>query len=586
MTRSGPRCNTTVLRLTGSTVLAVALAWSMTFFSSARSANSQPPHSGQCRAGDIVAVRQSGPRAVVWQASSGQFLGGEQWLLEGYPGYGGYTFLSGDVTGDRGKDLIGIQPVPTRFVAWTHQGGAFGPGTTWFERRAPKPDYFFYRFLVGDVNGDQRADVIAIRPTETHAVVWKSTGSAFLPEEEWLTEPPHDYGSYEFRVGDVDGDGKDDVVAIRPRQNRFVVWRSSGVKFHGGEQWLLEPWDYTGYTFHVADVNGDGKADVVAIRPRAARFVVWLNTGTSFEGGREWLSEQWDYSAYEFRTEDVDGDCAADVVAILRNPLRIVTWLSSGGRYAAGREWRLEPKHDYSGYVFPFPRGSLLVDGMVVRGSDPNAIFRLENRAKRRIPNWQTFVSLRLDRDIQTIEDGTIGLLPDGPAYESVPLHSCASRACGLVNQTQCSISCNALTEHAICECVSGFFREDESCRCASGRPPSPDPGPSGAPGRPGPSYVCSQPAPQPEQRSGPSDTVVWMNESWDMVTIEIRRGNDVVPTCNPVHRRVNIRRGREHREACGKEASLFWVRMSPASDGIYIHRPCYGRGDEYREKL
>ena len=40
-----------------------------------------------------------------------------------------------------------------------------------------------------------------------------------------------------------------------------------------------------------SDANGDGKADIIAVQPNPDRFVVWTSTGSSFNGGQEWLKE-------------------------------------------------------------------------------------------------------------------------------------------------------------------------------------------------------------------------------------------------------------------------------------------------------
>jgi hypothetical protein len=82
-----------------------------------------------------------------------------------------------------------------------------------------------------------------------------------------------------------------------------------------------------------------------------------------------------------------------------------------------------------------------------------------------------------------------------------------------------------------------------------------------------------------------PHDTVHWNNQNWDSITLEIRRGNASAPTDNPVVAEPTLARNDAHTET--SEAEDFWyVRTDPPSDGVYIHRPCYGNGSTYDENL
>src|ERR1041385_1657844 len=153
------------------------------------------------------------------------------------------------------------------------------------------------------------------------------------------------------RGEDFDGDGKADLIAIQPQPNRFVVWTSSGSSFATGHQWAYEQLDYSGELFRVADFTGDGKSDLVAIQPAPNRFVVWASKGSGFDTGREWISERLNYSGQGFLSADVNGDGKADLIAIQGKPSRFVVWTSTGSSFNTGREWGHE-QLDYSGQFF------------------------------------------------------------------------------------------------------------------------------------------------------------------------------------------------------------------------------------------
>ena len=210
----------------------------------------------------------------------------------------------------------------------------------------------------GDVNGDGRDDLIAfVRTThlsdDSDVYVALSTGSSFGPLRKW-----HDYFctlQEICEVGDVNGDGKADILAF-VRTNNGVgdsdVWvaLSTGSSFGPGQKWH----DYfctLQEICAVADVNGDGKADAVAF-VRTNNGVgdsdVWVafSDGTKFGPGQKWH----DYfcTLQEIcALGDVNGDGKADAIAFVRTNNGVGdsdVWvaLSDGTKFGPGQKW-----HDY-----------------------------------------------------------------------------------------------------------------------------------------------------------------------------------------------------------------------------------------------
>lgn len=126
-------------------------------------------------------------------------------------------------------------------------------------------------------------------------------------------------GLYDLKVADVDGDGRVEAVAIDSRRARLVAVRVKG------RETTLEPvptnGQVGGYAF--ADVHGDGVPDLLLVDGRgrlSVRHPGKEPTGAPIDlglGGRGLV----------MLTGDLDGDQKADLVAVGRGNLRWVTQL-------------------------------------------------------------------------------------------------------------------------------------------------------------------------------------------------------------------------------------------------------------------
>ncbi len=237
----------------------------------------------------------------------------------------------GDLDGDGRSDLCAKDG--DRLRCWRSEGSGFGETIL-------GPDASVGTlFELADVNGDLRLDACARDAEGLRCHLGDGHGFgrvvllAALSDEAGFANVIH-HGS--LRFGDVDGDGKTDVCARGPEG--VDCWTSEGESF--GELIRGPRWsDAQGFTelaywstLRLADIDGDGRADVCARTPEGFRCA--LSEGRRFtetiSGPRMSAADGWErpdvYAT--LRMADIDGDGRADACA--REPAGVRCWRSSG----------------------------------------------------------------------------------------------------------------------------------------------------------------------------------------------------------------------------------------------------------------
>ncbi|WP_370962357.1 GH25 family lysozyme [Amycolatopsis sp. cg9] len=166
----------------------------------------------------------------------------------------------------------------------------------------------------GDVTGDGRADLVARRPDGSLSL-YANGGSNTSPYSSGSLIGTSWEGFSWFQSGDVTGDGKADLVAAKPDGSLWLYT-------HGGDNTspystgtlIGSAWQQFGHVT-LADVTGDGRADLVAAKADGS---LWLypngggaspySTGTQVGAG--WEQFTWILGG------DVTGDGRADLVAV------------------------------------------------------------------------------------------------------------------------------------------------------------------------------------------------------------------------------------------------------------------------------
>ncbi|MEO7311657.1 MAG: FG-GAP-like repeat-containing protein [Chitinophagaceae bacterium] len=170
--------------------------------------------------------------------------------------------------------------------------------------------------LNADLDGDGKPDVIVINQNSNSVSVMRNIsvpGTGSFAAKQDFTTPSNPTG---VAIGDVDGDGKPDMVVSTFTSQKISVFRNTStpgtISFAASVDFISG----FGYSVSIADFDGDGKSDVAVADENAGAALVFRNTSpgagsVSFAAKLTFTSGT---SPFCIASGDIDGDGKADLV--------------------------------------------------------------------------------------------------------------------------------------------------------------------------------------------------------------------------------------------------------------------------------
>ncbi|MEN2739378.1 GH25 family lysozyme [Microbacterium sp. X-17] len=258
-----------------------------------------------------------------------------------------YTDLiaAGDVTGDHKPDLLARRPdgslwlyAGTGAVSGSNVGFANGVqiGVSW--------NIFSQVLGAGDLDGDGFNDLLGFRP-DGSLWLYKGSASGFGTGTQ-VTIPGLSASDLLISSGDANGDGKPDLLSRTSSGTlNFFAGTARGQAAYGGAQIVGSGWQAFTSVIGSGDLNGDAKPDVVAIRNDGT---LWCYPGRGTTGGMNsgysagvLIGSGWGSFTRVVDGGDVDGNGTRDLIAV-RNDGSLWLYPSTGsvstgsGAYSAG----------------------------------------------------------------------------------------------------------------------------------------------------------------------------------------------------------------------------------------------------------
>ncbi len=299
-------------------------------------------------------VRGTGGDVYVASSDGGKFVGDAK-LWHDYFAVGAEVPLAGDFNGDGKTDAITfVRGTRGDVYVALSDGSKFGASVLWHEYFSAGAEIP----VVGDFNGDGLSDIATfLRGTSGDAYVSLSDGTKFGPSVIW-----HDLfatGDQMPVIGDINGDGKDDVVAFaRGGSGDVFVTFSDGTKF-GAPAWGHESFAYNDEIPAVGDFNGDGRDDIsTSVRGAGGDLYVALSDGARFGVGVLW-HDNFGIGSEIPAVGDFNGDGKTDAALFKRSPtVDVLVAPSDGAKFGPAALW-----HDAFAYnaEVPVPRSILIL---------------------------------------------------------------------------------------------------------------------------------------------------------------------------------------------------------------------------------
>jgi FG-GAP-like repeat len=217
------------------------------------------------------------------------------------------------------------------------------------------------RVVSGDITGSGKTSLCKARDGSVRCVVRKNNPLLRRPEvkpmfevsSSWYDVSDPDWSAKfgsQFWLADIDGDGRADLVL--PSQAGLLVGYSTGSGFSAPVPLLSASLNYPGVRF--GDVNRDGLVDIVEWTPTAVR--VYINNGHGFSppisGSTDFPTTQgWGNSRYlsTMQLADVDGDGCADL--LIRGAADVFAAVSNcDGTFKTAQSWtkRFSDRQNFS----------------------------------------------------------------------------------------------------------------------------------------------------------------------------------------------------------------------------------------------
>lgn len=261
---------------------------------------------------DYLVVDPNTGAIDAWLNVGGDSPGSHGWQSMGRIAYGvgalGANVQLADINNDGWADYLVVDPATGAVKAYLNQGGD-SSSWTWknLDQIAHGLGTGVVRIAFADLNGDGRADYLLIANSNGHTDASLNNGGdpTITGTGGWISAGRIAYGigatssTATIQFADIDGDGKADYLAVDNVTGAITAARNQGQNSSAPGDWSWGPNTLIAYgigapgtSVRLADIDGDGKADYIALNS-AGGMTVAFNQGGMLGAAPQGTSSGW-----------------------------------------------------------------------------------------------------------------------------------------------------------------------------------------------------------------------------------------------------------------------------------------------------
>ena len=273
---------------------------------------------------DVVGTATDSGVLLMWENEGGDPVTWTEQLVASPAAVAGVAV--DDIDGDGRLDIVFNRIFPANKIVWKRNLG--GDPLTWGNQVLEGDWRDAWEISTGDVNGDGRTDVMCTCWSRQQVAWWENGGGDPIVWARHLVDIVL-AGAHSVRGGDFDSDGDLDLAAAAGVVNKVVVyWNSGGLL----PTWTTQVLDSTfigGRSVWIDDIDRDGDLDIAGIS-WTSDIAWWSNDGgTPVTWTRQTISTTAD-GGHALCIADVNGDGHPDILATCSNVDKIA-WYENGG---------------------------------------------------------------------------------------------------------------------------------------------------------------------------------------------------------------------------------------------------------------
>ncbi len=223
---------------------------------------------------DVIGASYEGAEVAWWSNEGSSPIEWTRHTIDGVYGSPHEVFAS-DVDSDGDIDVLCASSSHHRVTLWRNDGGE---PLTWTEQTVAAGVGMAKSVCTGDLDSDGREDVIGAALYDDEVLWWRNRGGDPIEWEEHVVDAEFG-GAHRVQAIDVDGDLDLDIVGAGYTGHVVAWWRNDGGDPIVWTKQVISFPVFNACVAQAADIDGDGILDVTASAQLSGQLSWWHNDG-------------------------------------------------------------------------------------------------------------------------------------------------------------------------------------------------------------------------------------------------------------------------------------------------------------------